>query len=96
MRKASIIITVCLAILSLGAFAYTSFIIYGGRFPLEWYPRYEFLVMATAGLTATACLGWTLVTWQVARGDGETRCRKCRYILRGITEPICPECGTPI
>src|SRR5262245_50444698 len=25
--------------------------------------------------------------------DSETRCRKCRYILRGITEPRCSECG---
>ena len=28
--------------------------------------------------------------------DNETRCRKCGYILRGITEPRCPECGEPI
>ncbi|MHC4445690.1 MAG: hypothetical protein ACYTF1_18360 [Planctomycetota bacterium] len=28
--------------------------------------------------------------------DGETRCRKCGYILRGITEPRCPECGEKI
>jgi len=27
---------------------------------------------------------------------GETRCRKCGYILRGITEPRCPECGERI
>lgn len=26
----------------------------------------------------------------------ETRCRKCHYILRGITEPRCPECGERI
>jgi RNA polymerase subunit RPABC4/transcription elongation factor Spt4 len=25
--------------------------------------------------------------------DSETRCRKCNYILRGLTEPRCPECG---
>src|SRR4026209_494990 len=25
--------------------------------------------------------------------DCETRCCKCGYILRGITEPRCPECG---
>ena len=29
-------------------------------------------------------------------GDKETRCRKCGYILRGITEPKCSECGERI
>ena len=29
-------------------------------------------------------------------GDRETRCRQCGYILRGITEPRCPECGQAI
>ena len=24
---------------------------------------------------------------------GETQCRKCGYILRGISQPRCPECG---
>jgi hypothetical protein len=28
--------------------------------------------------------------------DIETRCRKCDYILRGLTEPRCPECGERI
>jgi hypothetical protein len=28
--------------------------------------------------------------------ERETRCRKCGYILRGITEPRCPECGERI
>jgi len=28
--------------------------------------------------------------------DFQTRCRKCDYILAGITEPRCPECGEPI
>ena len=28
--------------------------------------------------------------------DGETRCRKCGYILRGISEPRCSECGEKI
>ncbi|UCG16144.1 MAG: hypothetical protein JSV19_12700 [Phycisphaerales bacterium] len=28
--------------------------------------------------------------------DRETRCRECGYILRGITEPRCPECGERI
>ena len=28
--------------------------------------------------------------------DLETRCRKCGYILRGIPEPRCSECGEKI
>jgi hypothetical protein len=28
--------------------------------------------------------------------DIEPRCRKCRYMLRGLKEPRCPECGEPI
>ena len=31
-----------------------------------------------------------------SRFDGETRCRKCRHILRGLSEPRCPECGERI
>lgn len=28
--------------------------------------------------------------------DHECRCRKCGYILKGISEPKCSECGEPI
>jgi hypothetical protein len=34
-----------------------------------------------------------LTRWTLPVPDGETRCRRCRYILRGISEPRCPECG---
>lgn len=30
------------------------------------------------------------------RPDGYTRCGKCNYILQGLTEPQCPECGKEI
>jgi len=30
------------------------------------------------------------------RPDGHTRCGKCAYILKGLQEPRCPECGTRI
>lgn len=29
-------------------------------------------------------------------GDGITRCGTCGYELRGLREPVCPECGTRI
>lgn len=29
-------------------------------------------------------------------GEGEPRCRRCRHMLRGISEPRCPECGETI
>ena len=37
-----------------------------------------------------------LTAWAAGKGDQETRCRKCQYILKGITEPRCPECGERI
>jgi len=37
-----------------------------------------------------------VLIWHLKKRDRETRCRKCGYILRGITEPRCPECGERI
>lgn len=56
------------------------------RFPRAW---------ATM-LSIAACVGWVLLTLTDAFSIGELRCRKCRYILKGLSEPRCPECGTPI
>jgi hypothetical protein len=42
---------------------------------------------------------YALLTWWVgpkSSAPGETRCRKCDYILRGLSEPRCPECGERI
>jgi hypothetical protein len=36
------------------------------------------------------------VLWPHRHTSDESRCRKCNYILRGITEPRCPECGERI
>ncbi len=60
-------------------------------------------------LTAAMILVWALPTLLVTLAafgllthfagtptGHETRCRKCNYILRGITEPRCPECGEQI
>lgn len=35
----------------------------------------------------------TRFTGARAEEDGETRCRNCGYILRGLSEPTCSECG---
>ena len=47
-----------------------------------------------------ACVAAAVVAVLVARDsrrrDTETRCRKCGYILRGISEPRCPESGERI
>lgn len=37
-----------------------------------------------------------LTRWARSGRDNECRCRKCGYILRGISEPRCPECGERI
>lgn len=46
----------------------------------------------------------TLATYSLLSGqhlvrtesETECRCRRCEYILRGISEPRCPECGEAI
>ncbi len=47
-------------------------------------------ILALPGLLAAV-----LIVAQRHR-DPETRCRNCGYILRGIPEPRCPECGERI
>ena len=37
---------------------------------------------------------WRLTPSFVA--DGHTRCGHCGYILKGLPEPRCPECGEAI
>ena len=53
-------------------------------------------ILVLAVLPAVAIYGY--ITVQYGRGDvdSETRCRRCGYILRGITETRCPECGEAI
>ena len=52
--------------------------------------------LSTYPVTAVICLLCYSLTFRVAQRDNEIRCRKCHYILRGITEPRCPECGERI
>jgi len=46
--------------------------------------------------TALAVVIYSIFGWGHRYLYPETQCRKCRYILRGLTEPKCPECGTAI
>lgn len=52
------------------------------------------LLLFHAGWTTVLALGCLLRTRR--KSIEETRCRKCQYILRGLTEPKCPECGEAI
>jgi hypothetical protein len=54
----------------------------------------HFLLCAILVLAMYGLLTWCLPMQRLA--DTETRCRKCSYILRGISEPRCPECGERI
>ena len=49
-------------------------------------------ILAAPGIVLAVCV----YAWRQRAGEGETRCRKCGYILRGITEPRCTECGERI
>ncbi|UCG12348.1 MAG: hypothetical protein JSU72_17920 [Deltaproteobacteria bacterium] len=60
------------------------------RSPAVWMPICLFLSIIGLLLLAILPKGNVMV-W-----DGETRCRKCGYILKGIPEPRCSECGERI
>jgi len=53
-------------------------------------------IFVPCGLTVLTAVGWVVIAITAARGDHDTRCRKCRHILRGLSEPRCPECGSAI
>ena len=59
-------------------------------------PAFALSVCAPIALIALASFGLLSLWRRPVPGDGETRCRKCGYILRGISEPRCPECGEGI
>ena len=92
MRRVNLIITIVCVVIAVPGWlgvAMWLFVLGSPRVPTVYW------VVGVAFL-AYACVGWALHCVANLQGDGETRCRKCRYILRGITEPRCPECGTPI
>ena len=56
--------------------------------------RAGFFIFILVGPTATAVLVYVLTP--SGPKDGHTRCGKCGYILKGLTEPRCSECGERI
>jgi hypothetical protein len=92
MRRSTLIVTIALAGLALFSWYFTSI----GPVYFNTFSHPEVQIAMSAGLSFAACLGWVLLVVLEKRRDTETRCRKCGYILRGLSEPRCPECGERI
>ena len=90
MHRANLIVTPVLGILAVVAWVH---LLYQAR---ETWSVPSGYIFVPGGLTLLASVGWVVTAITSARGDDETRCRKCHHILRGLTEPRCPECGTAI
>ena len=67
---------------------------------MPWFDRYD----ESIGWALAYVLPFCMITLGVygllthflgAKIDGRLRCRECGYLLLGLTEPRCPECGTP-
>lgn len=57
------------------------------------------VILLFCGLPLVALVGLRAFAFRLVQkrsGDRETRCRRCGFILRGLTEPRCPECGERI
>ncbi len=91
MHRLNKVITVLLALAAVAAWVVTA--VAPGTFTLS-YPSVQAPMAVT--LSAAACFGWLLLWLSERRRDTETRCRKCGYILRGLSEPRCSECGERI
>ncbi len=63
----------------------------GGAGPI---PGFFIFTAFLAGPAAAAVLAHRLTPSETK--DGHTRCGKCGYILKGLTEPRCSECGEKI
>ena len=87
MRKANLMITVALAVVAV--LGWVRYFLLGSPF------HHSSMNLLLGSVTVCACLGWIMLSPTRPR-DKEPRCRKCQYILRGLTEPRCPECGERI
>lgn len=99
MQRNNIIITIALTAVACGCWGVFSVIpscagLRGLPGTLIQYPEIQIPMAIT--FSAVAAFGW-LLTWLGHRhGDRETRCRQCGHVLRGLSEPRCPECGERI
>jgi len=62
---------------------------------LTW--RYAFGLTQAVFSPLVAIAVFTLLTrFAGPTQERQTRCRRCRSVLRGLTQPICPVCGETI
>jgi hypothetical protein len=64
---------------------------------LNWSPREAHLPFAIMGIVYTVgtlpAVVWS--TWHAPTTGNPWECARCGYLLYGLREPRCPECGTP-
>ena len=58
-----------------------------------WRGSFVLFTVGPAALIAACTFAKLSKRYGKARADGESRCRRCGYILRGLSEPRCSECG---
>lgn len=62
----------------------------------NWFALIVAAIVLPAVLATTAIFSGLSSEWIRGRQSNETNCRRCGYILRGLTKPRCPECSEPI
>ncbi len=94
MRTANRVITILLALAAAAVWAATL----DQRLPIAvgMYINSSSYELCAITLSAAACFGWLLIFLTDRQRDAMTRCRQCGHILRGLSEPRCPECGERI
>jgi len=69
----------------------------GISFIVVFVDRFGIAVGEAVVASSLAILIFTALTYLFGeRKNHETRCRKCRQVLRGLTAPCCPRCGEPL
>lgn len=58
--------------------------------------RYVILLLLATPAWLAALVVFVWVRPRAVRDDGYLHCLKCGYILKGLSEPRCPECGERI